>query len=166
MKEFTVKKPPTLGGYPIHRAVAALAQGAPHLWRDNGDTLTIRTAAPIDAEGAELPQVQAGELRLFKLRACVSSKVRGRHIYPARGDHAARHAWLGRQGQRHGFDVVAVHSIGGTATVANQAGRHFTLDDTDFTGVLKVTDATAFAAALRTGVGATGRAFGFSLLSI
>ena len=166
MKEFTVKKPPTLSGYPIHRAVAALTQGAPHLWRDNGDTRTIRTAAPVAAEGAELPQVQPGDLRLFNLRACVSSKVRGRHIYPARGDHAVRQAWLGRQGQRHGFDVVAVHSTSGTATVADQAGRHFTLDATDFTGVLKVTDATAFAAALRTGVGATGRAFGFSLLSI
>jgi len=166
VKEFTVKKPPTLSGYPIHRAVAALTHGVPHHWRDNGDTLTIRTTASLDAPGADLPDVQAGELRLFSLRACVGSKVRGRHIYPARGDHATRHAWLGRQGQRHGFDVVAVHSTSGTATVADQAGRHFTLDATDFTGVLKVTDATAFQAALRMGVGSTGRAFGFSLLSI
>lgn len=166
MKEFTVKKPRSISGYPIHRAVAALAKGAPHLWRDNGETLTIRTDAPLDAEGTDLPEVQVGELRMFSLRACVGSKVRGRHVYPPRGDHAARQAWLGKQGQRHGFDVVAVHCTSDVATVADQAGRNFTLDATDFTGVLKVTDPAAFRTALCTGVGATGRAFGFSLLSI
>ena len=166
MKEFTVKKPHSISGYPIHRAVAALAQGAPHTWRDNGETLTIRTAAPLDAEGIDLPEAQVGELRLFSLRACVASKVRGRHVYPARGDHQARQAWLSKQGLRHGFDVVAVHCTTDMARVLDQAGRNFTLDATDFTGVLKVTDLAAFQAALRTGVGATGRAFGFSLLSI
>src|SRR5665647_2162198 len=90
MKEYTVKKPHSIAGYPVHRAVAALTQGAPHLWRDNGETLTIRTTARLDAQGVDLPSVQAGELRLFNLRACVASKVRGRHVYPARGDHKAR----------------------------------------------------------------------------
>jgi CRISPR associated protein len=166
MKEFTVKKPESVTGYPIHRAVAALAQGAPHLWRDNGDTLTIRTTAALDAEGADLPSVQAGELRMFNLRACVGSKVRGRHVYPPRGDHVARQTWLSRQGQRHGFEVVAVHCTSDIACVADQAGRDFTLDATNFTGVLKVTNEAAFHNALQVGVGATGRAFGFSLLSI
>lgn len=166
MKEFTVKKPPSISGYPIHRAVAALANGAPHLWRDNGETLTIRTAAALDAPGAELPSAQAGELRLFNLRACVAHKVRGRHVYPPPGDHKARQDWLGRQAQRHGFEVLTVHCSSRPARVADQSGRDFRLDATDFTGVLKVLDATAFGNALRTGVGSTGRAFGFSLLSI
>ncbi len=166
MKDFTISKPRSVSGYPIHRAVAALTKGAPHLWRNNGETVTIRTDAPLDAEGSELPQSRAGELHLFNLRACVSSKVRGRHIYPQRGDHKARQAWLGRQGQRHGFVVVSVHCSSGLARVADQAGRNFTLDATDFTGVLKVTDPKAFEQALRTGIGSTGRAFGFSLLSI
>ena len=166
MKEFTVKKPRSVVGYPIHRAVAALAQGAPHHWRDNGDTVTIRTTAPLGAEGAELPTVQAGELRLFNLHACVNRKVRGRHVYPPRGDHKARQDWLTRQGERHGFEVVAVHCTSNPATIADQAGRKFTLDATDFTGVLKVIDPQAFGKALSVGVGSTGRAFGFSLLSI
>lgn len=166
MKEFTVKKPRSISGYPIHRAVAALTQGAPHIWRDNGETLAIRTTAPLDAEGVDLPEVQLGELRLFSLLACVGSKVRGRHVYPPRGDHAVRHAWLGRQGQRHGFEVVSVHCTSDIARIADQSGRNFTLDATDFTGVLKVTDAAAFQSALRDGVGSTGRAFGFSFLSI
>jgi hypothetical protein len=166
MKEFTVQKPRSVGGYPVHRAVAALTHGAPHTWRDNGDTLTIRTAAPLAAEGADLPHVPRGELRMFSLRACVGSKVRGRHVYLPRGDYQARQAWLGKQGLRHGFEVVAVHCTSDMARVADQAGRDFRLDATDFTGVLKVTDTTAFYNALCVGVGSTGRAFGFSLLSI
>lgn len=166
MRDFSIKKPASVTGYPIHRMVAALTHGAPHLWRDNGETLTIRTGAPLDAQGVDLPSVSMGELRLFSLRACVSSKVRGRHIYPPRGDHQARQVWLGKQGLRHGFEVVAVHCTSDCARVADDSGRNFMLDATDFTGVLKVTDSTAFQAALRTGIGSTGKAFGFSLLSI
>ena len=166
MKDFNLKKPSSISGYPVHRAVAALTHGAPHLWRDNGETLTIRTSAQLDAEGVEVPSVKAGELRMFNLRACVASKVRGRHIYPARGDHKTRQEWLGKQGQRHGFTVVAVHCTDAVARVADQGRRDFLIDSTDFTGVLKVTDEAAFENALRCGVGNTGRAFGFSLLSI
>ncbi|MBB1075768.1 type I-E CRISPR-associated protein Cas6/Cse3/CasE [Rhodoferax sp. 4810] len=153
-------------GYPIHRAVAALAQGAPHLWRDNGDTLTIRTATPLEAQGTALPEVVAGELRLFNLRACVGTKTRGRHVYPKQGDAKARLEWLNRQAQRHGFVVISAHCTSELARVSDQSGRDFMLDCTDFTGVLKVADCAAFNNALRVGVGATGKAFGFSLLSI
>lgn len=166
MKDFIIHKPSAVSGYPIHRAVAALTQGAPHLWRDNGATLTIRTAAPLDAPGTELPEVPVGALRMFTLRASVGSKVRGRHIYPPPGDHQVRQDWLARQGQRHGFEVIAVHCTSDTAQITDQIRRAFSIDSTDFTGVLKVTDAQAFARALRCGVGSTGRAFGYSLLSI
>lgn len=166
MKDFTIKKTSAVSGYPIHRAVAALTQGAPHLWRDNGETLTIRTEAPLDAPGVELPVVQTGELRLFTLRASVGSKIRGRHIYPPPGDYKTRQEWLDRQGLRHGFAVIAVHCTSGPAQIADQNKRAFSMDSTDFTGVLKVIDAQAFANALRCGVGSTGRAFGYSLLSI
>lgn len=166
MRDFTVKKPLSISGYPIHRAVAALTNGAPHLWRDNGETLTIRTSALLDAEGVAVPSVEAGELRLFTLRACVASKVRGRHVYPERGDRKARQDWLDRQAQRHGFEVVSVHCTNATARVSDQKSRDFSMDSTDFTGVLKVIDPVAFDNALRCGVGNTGRAFGFSLLTI
>jgi hypothetical protein len=166
MKEYTVKKPRSIEGYPVHRAVAALAQGTAHLWRDNGETLTIRTTANLGADGVDLPTVQAGELRLFNLRASVSSKIKGRHIYPPQGDHKVRQAWLARQALRHGFEVISVHCTSEMARVADQSGRDFRLDATDFTGVLKVTNTIAFESALRSGVGSTGKAFGFSLLTI
>lgn len=166
MKDFTIKKPRSLSGYPIHRAVAALVQGATHLWRDNGETLTIRTDAPLDADGIDLPEIKVGELRLFNLRACVGRKIRGKHVYPPQGDPKVRQAWLDKQALRHGFTVISVHCTSDMARVSDQSGRDFTLDSTDFTGVLKITDIKAFENALRTGIGSTGKAFGFSLLSI
>jgi hypothetical protein len=166
VKDFIIKKPRSMTGYPIHRAVAALAQSSPHLWRDNGETVTIRTATPIDAEGTALPEIVLGELRLFNLRACVGCKIRGRHVYPPQGDSKARLDWLTKQALRHGFEVISAHCTSELARVSDQTGRDFTLDSTDFTGVLKVADCTAFNNALRVGVGSTGKAFGFSLLSI
>jgi hypothetical protein len=166
MKDFTIKKPRSLSGYPIHRAVAALAQGAPHLWRDNGDTLTIRTAAPVDAPSVELPAVTVDELRLFNLRASVGSKNRGRHVYAPQGNLAIRLVWLEKQSVRHGFKVISIHCTSEIARVVDQSGRDFAMDSTEFTGVLKITDTAAFQNALRTGVGSKGKAFGFSLLAI
>lgn len=166
MRDYTVKKPRGMIGYPIHRMVAAMANGEPHLWRDEGDTLILRTAAAIDADGVELPGLHLGELRLFSLRASVSTKVKGRHIYPHRGDVKARHEWLCRKGLRHGFQVISVHSTSSEARICDQRLRNFSIDSTDFTGVMKVTDPSALSAALRSGVGSTGKAFGFSLLSI
>jgi hypothetical protein len=52
------------------------------------------------------------------------------------------------------------------ARVSDDRRRDFSIDATDFTGVLKVIDPVAFDNALRFGVGNTGRAFGFSLLTI
>ena len=40
----------------------------------------------------------------------------------------------------------------------------FTVDRTDFAGVLRVTDETAFERAVAGGVGATARTFGFGML--
>ena len=166
MKDFTIAKPAILVGYPIHRAVAALVQGAPHLWRDNGDSLTIRTHAHVAAAGEDLPHIGPGQVRLFKLRASVGSKTRGHHRYARQGDHLARRQWLERQGQRCGFDLLAVHSSSKLTQVQDGVGRNFVMDATDFTGVLKVSNPEAFTQALRNGVGATGKAFGFSLLAI
>ena len=44
--------------------------------------------------------------------------------------------------------------------------RRFTVDQTDFTGVLTVTDAEKFNAAVANGIGNKARAFGFGLLII
>ena len=44
--------------------------------------------------------------------------------------------------------------------------RTFKVDQTDFAGILKVTDEGKFKSALELGVGSTAKAFGFGLLVI
>ena len=166
MKEYILKKPEGIRGYDLHRVVTAWVNGQPHLWRDNGETLVIRTAAPLDAPSQPVLRVEINEIRVFGLRACVSSKNGGHHVYPALNDHVFRKNWLSKQAARNGFAVISVHSAAQAMRVVDQKGRDFTVDCTDFTGVLKIIDPDAFHAALLSGIGSTGKTFGFSLLSI
>jgi hypothetical protein len=50
--------------------------------------------------------------------------------------------------------------------ISNGRERAFKVDQTDFTGILKVTDAQKFHGALTTGVGSTARTFGFGMLIV
>ena len=150
-----VSKPSAIDGYATHRLVAGLTQGAPAQHVDMGDHIRIRSDAP-------LPQ---GQIVGFSLRACVSYKNKGRHRYYPTNDWRSRHAWLERKGVQHGFEVITVHASAKPFKVEKN-GASFTIDDTQFTGVLKVVDASKFAAALATGVGNTARAFGFGMLLI
>ena len=45
-------------------------------------------------------------------------------------------------------------------------GSWFTVDQTDFTGVLKVTDHALFIQAMSSGIGSTARAFGFGMINL
>jgi hypothetical protein len=166
MREYVVAKPASTRGYALHRMVMGLTQGAPAIFADAGDRLLIRTDLDLGLEGQAIPDVPAGEMRAFELRACVSKKTRGKHIYPLPGNWQFRHDWLRRQGERHGFEVKTVHCSGELIEVDNGSGRRFSVDSTDFTGVLKVTDASLFRGALASGVGSTSRTFGFGFLII
>ena len=78
-------------------------------------------------------------------------------------------AWLGRAGARGGFAVDAAEAGPAVArqvvrTLAGRPeGRPMTLHEVEFSGVLRVTDATAFAETRAAGLG-RGRSFGFGLL--
>ncbi len=166
LHEYVLPKPAHLRGYPLHRMVAGLTQGAPSIFADVGDRLLIRTAATLEADALPLPHLHEGELRAFELRACVSKKRKGKHLYPHRGDWAVRHDWLRRQGERHGFDVLTVHCTADTMTIDNGSGRRFSVDQTDFTGVLRVIDLKRFNAAMLVGIGSVSRTYGFDYLII
>lgn len=166
LREYALPKPAATRGYALHRMVMGLTQGAPALFADAGDRLLLRTAADIGFEGRTIPEVAVGEMRAFELRACVSKKCKGRHIYPKPGNWQFRHDWLRRQGERLGFEVKTVHCSGDLVALDNGRGRRFSVDSTDFTGVLQVTDAGLFRAALESGVGSTSRTFGFGFLII
>lgn len=153
--DYTITKPPMVEGYSTHRIVAGLLGGAPALYVDGGKDLTIRTDVA----------VPSGHVLGFSLRACVSVKNKGRHRYFPTDDWRSRRAWLERKGLQHGFEVITVHCTAEHFVVEKRAGK-FTIDDTQFTGVLKVVDREKFEAALRSGVGNTARAFGFGMLVI
>jgi CRISPR-associated protein Cas6/Cse3/CasE subtype I-E len=153
--DHTISKPATVKAYAVHRMVAGLVDAAPALHIDSGATLTIRTDAPMPS----------GHILAFSLRACVSVKNKGHHRYFPTSDWRSRHAWLERKGLQHGFEVVTVHCTAKQLVVEKQP-RQFTVDDTQFTGVLKVLDPEKFKAALQSGIGNNARTFGFGMLVI
>lgn len=164
MNDYVIPKPASTRGYALHRMAEGLTGGARPLFTDFGDHMVLRTDKPIEAPPRPLREFMQGDIVGFELRACVGKKVRGQHRYFHTGDWRSRHEWLARQGERHGFAVITVHC---TATMAEvvKADRRFTVDQTDFTGVLKVTDEAKFRRSVITGIGSTGRAFGFGMLN-
>ena len=62
MMDHTISKPAQTAGYPVHRMVAALVDGAPALFADNGDHIVIRTAKPItDAQDERSSRLRPGK---------------------------------------------------------------------------------------------------------
>lgn len=163
--EYRIQKPAGLKGYPLHRLVAELAQGRKVQFSDQGSHLQIRTDASINAPQVEMRAVEEGAVIAFELTACVSSKCRGKHKYPAAWDWRTRHSWLERKAAQYGFALLALHCEAGHLHI-DDGSRDFKLDQTKFTGVLKVTNLAQFRTALKEGVGNTGRAFGLGMLII
>lgn len=164
--DHVIPKPPTLKGYDLHRLVQELTEGESPLFSDMGDTLIVRTEKPITDKGTPLRSISTGDIVGFELRACVSRKIKGRHIYYPVADWRSRHGWLKKQGERHGFEPLSVNCHVSQAKVDDGKHRSFTVDQTDFVGVLRVTDISKFNAAVANGIGSTAKAFGFGMLVI
>jgi hypothetical protein len=158
--DLLINKPASVRGYALHRLVAEYLQGRPALWADEGGQVRIR---PRDATP---PAYVAGTLLGFTVRACVSHSTKNRHHYLPVGDWRGRRTWLEAKAAPNGFEVVAVHVSGDMALIEAHDGRRFTVDATDFTGLLRVTDPQAFSRCLVTGVGKVGKAFGLGLLIV
>lgn len=158
--DILIDKPPRVRGYALHRIVAEYQQGKPALWADEGSQVRIR---PQDVTP---PTYEAGRLLAFTTRACVVTSTGRRHRYLPTDDWRGRRAWLEKQGSKHGFEIVAVHVAGGMEQVETHDGRRFTIDATEFTGLLRVTNAEAFARCLTHGIGRVGKAFGLNLLVV
>lgn len=164
--EYTLNKPATVSGYPLHRLVMGLTDGAPALFVDAGQDVLIRTSAPLDAPSRPVVEFANGAVTAFELRACCGKKRKGRNIYFPLKDWRSRHDWLKRKGEDLGFVPLTVHSTAEIATIDNSSGRRFRIDQTDFTGVLRVTDANLFHKALRDGVGSVAKTYGFGMLIV
>ena len=165
LHEYEISKPSTLRGYPLHRMVAELTNNEPSLFSDEGATMLLRTEKTLDAESKAVKDVKEGQLTAFELRACVSKKRKGKHIYMPSHDWRVRHEWLKNKAEASGFEVLTLHSASKMVQIEDQS-RSFKVDQTDFTGILKVTDTAQFRAALINGIGSTAKTFGFGMLVI
>jgi CRISPR-associated protein Cas6/Cse3/CasE subtype I-E len=163
--DFVMQKPPSVRGYALHRIAAGLADGEKVLFADCGDHMLLRTDKALEAAARPTRTVSTGDIVGFELRACVGKKVKGKHRYFRTSDWKSRHEWLDRQGQVHGFGVITVHCTAQIVPV-DAGERKFTIDQTDFTGVLKVTDVELFNRAIANGIGNKAKAFGFGMLVI
>lgn len=163
--DFVMQKPPSVRGYALHRIAAGLADGEKVLYADCGDHMLLRTGKPLEVDQRPVRTIAAGDIIGFELRACVGKKVKGKHRYFRTSDWRSRHEWLEQRGAAHGFSVITVHCTAEILTVV-AGDRRFTIDQTDFTGVLKVTDVERFTNAVANGVGNKAKAFGFGMLVI
>lgn len=164
--EYRLNKPAVVRGYPLHRLVMGLTDGQPVLFADAGQDVLIRTSVALDAPGKEVMQLNHGDLTAFELRACCGRKRKGKNIYFPLKDWRSRHDWLRRKGEQLGFEPLTIHCTSHIATIDNDRGRIFRIDQTDFVGVLKVTDGELFQGALRDGVGSVAKTYGFGMLIV
>ncbi len=155
-----IDKPSSVRGYALHRLVAQYLQGRPALWADEGQQVRIRT------KDAVPPDYEVGKVLGFTVRACVSYSNKNRHRYLPLEDWRGRRQWLESKASEWGFEVLGVHVHGAMTLIEAHDGRRFTVDATEFTGVLRVTNQASFSRCLVTGVGKVGRAFGLGLLIV
>jgi len=158
--DIMIDKPPRVRGYALHRIVEQLQNGKPALWADEGSTVRIR---PHDAQP---PLYEIGKLLAFTTTACVAFSKGHKHVYLPTSDWRGRRVWLDKQAAKHGFEVVGVHISGGMQKIETHNGRKFTIDATEFTGLLRVSDSTLFGQCLINGVGKVGKAFGLNLMIV
>ena len=166
MIDHIIPKPKQISGYSTHRMVADLLDGAQGLFVDNGDHLIIRCDKKITELGKVVETQTLGSIIGFELKACAAQRKGGKNIYPEAGDWRTRRSWLESEGQKNGFEILALHVSGSRQTIISKNGRKFWIDSTLFTGVLKVVDEKKFNLSLVKGVGRVGKAFGMGLLVI
>lgn len=165
-----IHKPTVMNAYALHQMVAGLTSGQEKrpLFCDRGDKVLVRSEVEIPATASDssaVPVVEDGEVRFIELRASCFVSSGGKKYYLKQGDWKARHQWLRKKGGLHGFDVLTVNCTSKPVKV-QKPGAAFTLDCTDFTATIKITDPQKFNAALRDGVGTKGRAFGFGMIIV
>jgi hypothetical protein len=158
--DIVIDKPHQVRGYALHRIVSQFREGKPALWADEGGQVRIRP------EEASPPDFPVGKLLAFTTTACVAYSSGHKHRYLPLADWRGRKVWLEKQAQKHGFELVGVHVSPGMQQITTHNGRSFSLDTTEFTGLLRVTDSAAFGRCLIKGIGKVGKAFGLNLLIV
>jgi hypothetical protein len=166
IRDYLIPKPLSLAPYEVHRFVAQLCDGVPYLFVSKGDHVLVRTAKPLCDRFRELVMPKNGDVIAFSLRSAVSKRVNGKDVYARPGDWRARHEWLAKRSEQHGFMIRALHVTSDSVRIAGRNSKIFHMDQSDFTGVLTVTDGARIAECLTRGIGRVGKAYGMGMLVI
>jgi len=152
-----IPKPPASDAYLLHRLVAEMhPEGA--LWHDDGRNLIVRSKTQ------PLPDVpSAGTLLGFRVAARVTLKRASKRRDARPGDIQTRRQWLVSRGRHWGFEVVSMYCECHRLNIKTRDAR-FSVDATQFAGVLRVTDRDRLARAMLAGITPTGLAYGLGML--
>lgn len=151
---------------PGSRDATVLVQAAePGCWQALTERSGYLTGLEPDKQVAAEQLVQPGRPCRFRLLANPTVTRDGKRH--ALKDDADITGWLRRQGQRHGFELLAAERTGRERLRVAQGSRDrvITLEAVLFEGVLRPTDAAALAHALLAGIG-PGKALGLGMLSL
>lgn len=158
-----IPKPNGINSYAVHQLLEQMTNGGRALHVVNDDHIVVRSEnAELTGTATPVRDIKEGDVISFQLRASCGKKTRGKHKYFAPKDWRSRKEWLERRA--NGFELVACHVSSEPEKI--EKGKGFSMDRTDFTGVLKVTDLEAFNTALKEGVSTPGKAYGRGLLII
>ena len=130
-----------------------------------GDYALVRSTKKEIAgnDGIPVKNLNKNDIAFVELRASCYVSGGGKKFFLKQGDWRARHTWLEKKGSQNGFQVLTMTCQSKLLKVP-KPGAEFTLDCTDFSACLKVTDTSKFTTALHDGIGSKGRAFGFGML--
>ncbi len=158
--DILIEKPASVRGYALHRLVEEYHRGVPALWSDEGKFVRIRP------RNQETPTLEVGKVIGFTVRACVAYSSGNSHKYLPVADWRGRRDWLEKRAVKCGFELVGVHVSGGMQLIEAHDGRRFTVDATEFTGLLKIVDLAAFQHCYLNGISKVGKAFGLNMIVI
>ena len=154
--------------YEMHRTTMRLTDSS--LWHVGDGVLYIQSDGRVDPSLAReddwgaveyveaVPSYMSDDIARLSLWAKVVRRNNG-HERPIK-DTEGKVAWLRRQGQRHGFDVIAVQPIHSRWVEGKNGVYHYGVQ---FEGVVRVIDEDAFDKALTRGIG-RGRSMGFGMM--
>ncbi len=119
---------------------------------------------PVEGKRLALEEwVEGGARYRFRLQANPTVTRQGKR-YGLVGE-TEQLAWLGRQGERHGFSVEAALVTASDVLSSRKGEGHISVQRVCFEGILQVQSLQAFSRALVAGIG-PAKAFGCGLLSI
>lgn len=165
--DYSIPKPDRMNPYEVHRLVEGLFEPdtTRNLFRDLGDSVLVRSSLKEvgGKAGSLIKDLEIGEIAFVELRASCFVTGGKKKYFLKQGDWKSRHAWLEKKGLNNGFETLTVTCQSKLLKIPKPAAE-FTLDCTDFTACVKVTDIEKFTATLQNGIGSKGRAFGFGML--